>query len=120
MSDMNARTKTPDLAPLETVDPRRGQPSAASFSGTNFTCPMHPEVRQDHAGNCPKCGMALEAVIPAKGSTVEEMPKLGEMTKRFWIGAGLTIPIYVLAMVHWVPSLSGPQWATSEASCWIR
>jgi Cu+-exporting ATPase len=64
--------------------------------------------------------MALEAVIPAKGSTVEEMPKLGEMTKRFWIGAGLTIPIYVLAMVHWVPSLSGTQWATSEASRWIR
>jgi Cu+-exporting ATPase len=64
--------------------------------------------------------MALEAVVPPTDSTLEEMPELGEMTKRFWIGAGLSLPIYVLAMVHWVPSLSGSAWATSEASRWVR
>src|SRR5580693_2278889 len=49
-----------------------------------YTCPMHPEVRQDHPGSCPKCGMALEP----ETVTVDEgpNPELLDMRRRFWIG----------------------------------
>jgi Cu+-exporting ATPase len=112
--------KTPERAPPDPDEANRTAAGGRASGGGSFTCPMHPEIRRSHAGNCPKCGMALEAVVPPTDSTLEEMPELGEMTKRFWIGAGLSLPIYVLAMVHWVPSLSGSAWATSEASRWVR
>jgi Cu+-exporting ATPase len=63
-----------------------------------YTCPMHPEVQQDHPGNCPKCGMALEPMSPTAGSHDEENTELRDMTRRFWIGAALTLPVFVLAM----------------------
>ena len=65
---------------------------------TMYTCPMHPEVRMDHPGACPICGMALEPVV----STVETgtNPELIDMRRRFWIGAALTVPILVLAMLR--------------------
>ncbi|HVN01208.1 MAG TPA: heavy metal translocating P-type ATPase [Caulobacteraceae bacterium] len=65
-------------------------------SGTIYTCPMHPEVRQDHPGACPICGMALEpfAVTPDAGPSAE----LTDMTRRFWIGLALTVPVFALEM----------------------
>jgi Cu+-exporting ATPase len=61
-----------------------------------YTCPMHPEVRQQGPGFCPKCGMALEPEAP----TAEEGPsaELVDMTRRFWVSLGLTIPVLALAM----------------------
>src|SRR5271155_4711112 len=50
-----------------------------------YTCPMHPEVQQDHPGDCPKCGMTLEPKTVTAGSNDEENAELREMTKRFWI-----------------------------------
>ena len=49
--------------------PTAGVPAAGLAEGTIYTCPMHPEVRQDHPGNCPKCGMALEPLMPASRKT---------------------------------------------------
>ncbi|WP_193368701.1 heavy metal translocating P-type ATPase [Pelagibius marinus] len=66
-------------------------------AGTQYTCPMHPEIVQDGPGDCPLCGMALEPMgIP----TGEEgpNPELVDFTRRFWIGAALTLPVLVLAM----------------------
>lgn len=60
-----------------------------------YTCPMHPEVIQDHPGSCPKCGMALEAVDV---EVDEENEELTDMTHRLWISATLTLPVFVLAM----------------------
>ncbi|MFA5461884.1 MAG: copper-translocating P-type ATPase [Sulfurimonas sp.] len=60
-----------------------------------YTCPMHPEVIQDHPGSCPKCGMALEAVDV---ETDEENQELTDMTHRFWISVVLTLPVFILAM----------------------
>ena len=60
-----------------------------------YTCPMHPEVIQDHPGSCPKCGMALEAVDV---EAYEENQELTDMTHRLWISATLTLPVFVLAM----------------------
>jgi P-type Cu+ transporter len=64
--------------------------------GTIFTCPMHPEIRQVGPGSCPICGMALEPVLV----TAEAAPNLEliDMTRRFWIGLALTVPVLVLEM----------------------
>jgi Cu+-exporting ATPase len=67
---------------------------------TEYVCPMHPEVVQDHPGACPICGMALEP----RTITVEEVnPELIDMTRRFWIGLGLTLPLLLLAMSDLIP-----------------
>src|SRR5918993_419805 len=58
--------------------------------GVIYTCPMHPEIRQEGPGNCPICGMALEPVTA--GVEGEPNPELVDMTRRFWIGAALTAP----------------------------
>ena len=69
-----------------------------------YTCPMHPEVVQDEPGECPKCGMALE---PMTVSAEERNPELVDMTRRFWVGAVLTVPVLILAMGGLLPGL-GP------------
>jgi Cu+-exporting ATPase len=65
-------------------------------SQVEYTCPMHPQVRQMGPGSCPICGMALEPVL----ATVEqgESPELRDMTRRFWIGTALTVPVFALEM----------------------
>ena len=65
-------------------------------SQVEYTCPMHPQVRQMGPGNCPICGMALEPVL----ATAEqgESPELRDMTRRFWIGTALTVPVFALEM----------------------
>jgi Cu+-exporting ATPase len=61
-----------------------------------YTCPMHPQIRQKGPGHCPICGMALEPVI-ATGEAGES-PELRDMTRRFWIGLVLTLPVFALEM----------------------
>jgi Cu+-exporting ATPase len=61
-----------------------------------YTCPMHPQVRQMGPGNCPICGMALEPVLAT--AETGESPELRDMTKRFWIGTALTVPVFALEM----------------------
>ena len=65
-------------------------------AGTIYTCPMHPEIRQDHPGNCPKCGMTLEALLPEleEGENTE----LADFQRRFWWTLPLTVVVTVLAM----------------------
>jgi len=83
-----------------------------------YTCPMHPEVQQDHPGNCPKCGMTLE---PKTVSAVkEESSELADMTHRFWIGGALALPVFALAMAHAIPSLAHENWVMSDTSRWIQ
>jgi Cu+-exporting ATPase len=50
-----------------------------------YTCPMHPEVQQDHPGECPKCGMTLEPKTAVAGTDDEKNAELRDMTRRFWI-----------------------------------
>jgi P-type Cu+ transporter len=71
-------------------------PEPMAPEGAIYTCPMHPEVRQVGPGACPICGMALEpAVVTAD---VPPNPELHDMTRRFWIGLLLTLPVVVLDM----------------------
>jgi len=63
--------------------------------GTMYTCPMHPEIVQDHPGDCPLCGMALEPMgVPAD----EPNPELIDFTRRFWVSAILAMPLVILTM----------------------
>lgn len=70
--------------------------SEALGEGTVYTCPMHPQVRQVGPGNCPICGMALEPEV----ATLETgpSPELTDMSRRFWIGLVLSIPVLALEM----------------------
>ncbi|WP_419342131.1 copper-transporting P-type ATPase [Achromobacter sp. PD1] len=63
--------------------------------GTIYTCPMHPEIRQDHPGNCPKCGMTLEPLIPLDE---EDNSELKDFQRRFWWTLPLTLIVAVMAM----------------------
>jgi len=73
-----------------------GAPPAPVDPGAVYTCPMHPEVRQIGPGSCPICGMALEPldVTAEQGPN----PELIDMTRRFWIGLALALPVFVLEM----------------------
>src|SRR5437667_754123 len=61
-----------------------------------YTCPMHPQIRQMGPGNCPICGMALEPVLATEETG--ESPELRDMTRRLWIGTALTLPVFTLEM----------------------
>lgn len=69
---------------------------AASDANAEYSCPMHPEVRQKGPGICPKCGMALEAVTP--GSATDENPELADFRRRFWTTLPLTVLVTLSAM----------------------
>ena len=69
---------------------------APAPAGTIYTCPMHPEVQQVGPGACPKCGMALEPMLPSADE--DDGGELLAMTRRFWSLVALTVPVFVLAM----------------------
>ena len=94
------------------ADPERylGQqrPQPAAVRGAIYTCPMHPEVRQDHPGDCPLCGMALEPLVPmaAGEESAEESEELIAMRRRFRVALMLAVPVVGLAMGGHVPALA--------------
>ena len=79
--------------PQKYLDAREPEPVAED---TVYTCPMHPQIRQVGPGSCPICGMALEPELA--GSDIGPNPELIDMSRRFWIGIALTVPIFVLEM----------------------
>ncbi|MBA3651566.1 MAG: cadmium-translocating P-type ATPase [Chthoniobacterales bacterium] len=81
-----------------------------------YTCPMHSQIEQDHPGDCPICGMALEPKIAVAGG--EDNTELRDMTRRFWIGAALSLPVFLLAMSHLFPST--PEWVQGDISRWVQ
>jgi P-type Cu+ transporter len=87
--------------------------------GANYTCPMHPEIRQVGPGSCPTCGMALEPVeITAEGHGPH--PELVDMQRRFWVALALALPVVILEMApHFA---GGPHDALipPELSNWIQ
>ena len=84
---------------------------------TEYTCPMHPEIRQPGPGSCPICGMALEPVkVTADSGPSAE---LVDMTRRFWIGVVLSVPVVLLEMGrHLIPPLE--EAVTSAQSNWLQ
>jgi Cu+-exporting ATPase len=72
------------------------RPMPAAPVGTIYTCPMHPQIRQVGPGSCPICGMALEPEVMT--SETGPSPELKDMTRRFWIGLVLALPVFALEM----------------------
>ena len=85
-----------DPARYMSAEPKPGVAETPPPAGTIYTCPMHPEIRQDHPGDCPKCGMSLEPEMPTLDD--EENPELADFSRRFWWTLPFTVVVTVLAM----------------------
>ena len=81
---------------------RKSAAPGVSAPGTQYTCPMHPEVKSEKPGTCPKCGMALEPLVPQLG--VEDETELRDMTRRLLVSLPLTVPVFLAAMA---PMIAG-------------
>ncbi len=98
-----------EAEPEKFLQPKQPEPEAPA--GTIYTCPMHPEVQQVGPGSCPICGMALEPEQISLDDAPD--PELIDMTRRFWIALGLTLPVFVIEMgshlglMHLMP----PDWS---------
>ena len=132
-----------------------GEPKQSAAAKAEYTCPMHPEIREAQPGSCPKCGMPLEPVhppvptqkieytcpmhpqivrdkpgnCPICGMTLEprtvsledkESPELVDMTRRFWIGVVLTVPLFFLAMSDYLPGHPVERIISMQTKGWIE
>jgi Cu+-exporting ATPase len=102
--------------PAKYVEPAAARKAEPVPEGTIYTCPMHPQIRQVGPGSCPICGMALEPVL----ATAETGPshELVDMTRRFWIGLVLSIPVVALEMGGHLTGLS--HYVGQQTSNWIQ
>ncbi|SEE16972.1 Cu+-exporting ATPase [Rhizobiales bacterium GAS191] len=101
------------LSPDSTAKP--ALPLSAT-PGTIFTCPMHPEIRQEGPGSCPICGMALEPELVTADAGPN--PELADMTRRFWIALALTLPVLLLEMGGHLVELHG--WISPQISTLVQ
>ena len=92
--------------------------AAAAPAGTQYTCPMHPEIVRDGPGSCPICGMALE---PMGVPTGEEgpNPELVDFTRRLWVSAVLSLPLLLIAMGPMV-GLPVREWLGEGLAAWLE
>ncbi|MGB3272211.1 MAG: heavy metal translocating P-type ATPase [Xanthobacteraceae bacterium] len=95
-----------------------GEPKAEAPvpEGAIYTCPMHPEIRRVGPGSCPICGMALEPVLAT--TETGPNPELVDMTRRFWIGTMLALPVVVLEMGFHFTGLA--QYVSHTTSNWLQ
>ena len=99
--------------PEKYLKPREPEPV---IEGAIYTCPMHPEIRQEGPGTCPICGMALEPEMPTADTGPN--PELADMTRRFWIGLALSIPVMAIEWGgHFMPSA---HWLTQTNANYIQ
>ena len=109
------RTKF-EAAPQQLLEKSKGTQHADVPSGTIYTCPMHPQIRQDGPGSCPICGMALEPELISLDDRPN--PELADMTRRFWVGLALALPAVVLEMGGHLAGSHG--WVDPTLSNWIQ
>ena len=88
------------------------------FTGTIYTCPMHPEVRATSNTGCPICGMALEPETVTAGE--EDTGELDDMTHRFWVSAALSIPLFIYAMGDLIPGKPFDSLLPSFWAPWVQ
>jgi Cu+-exporting ATPase len=104
--------------PEKYIDRSSGTPAASGESQAEYTCPMHPEIRQPGPGSCPICGMALEPVAVS----LEEAPnaELADMTRRFWWAVALTAPILAFMVDEVLPGNALHRLVPARAVNWIQ
>jgi Cu+-exporting ATPase len=106
------------MAYLRTYDGISIAPPAPISAGVIYTCPMHPQIRQVGPGNCPICGMTLVPLTPT--ADVGENRELADMSRRFWIGLVLTLPVFVLEMGGHFPALGLDNFISPRISNWVQ
>ena len=87
-------------------------------SGTIYTCPMHPEIRQEGPGSCPICGMALEPETFSLDDGPD--PELVDMSRRFWVSLVFTIPLFIYAMGDMIPGQPFSKLIEPALAQWIQ
>ena len=112
-SRCKARFDSDPIHFLEAERQRAGNGGERPAADAIYTCPMHPQIRQQGPGTCPICGMALEPEMPGLGD--EENPELKDFSRRFWWTLPLTVIVAVLAMV-------GPRlgWLPPATRAWLE
>ncbi|GFE60632.1 heavy metal translocating P-type ATPase [Geobacter sp. AOG2] len=103
--------------PEQYLNKRSAPPLVESDEAGAYTCPMHPEVIQDHPGSCPKCGMALE---PVTSSGEEKNEELVDMNRRFWVCTALALPVFFLTMIADMMPAWLPAWLSMQTVQWIE
>jgi Cu+-exporting ATPase len=93
------------------------QPQAPPAAGTQYTCPMDPQIVRDRPGACPICGMALEPMLPRVGDT---NPELDSMTRRLWIAATLTLPLLAVMVSDLLPAKPLQHLLAGRALGWLE
>lgn len=104
-----------DSDPGRYVSPRPVEPIVNS--GSEYTCPMHPQIRQMGPGSCPICGMALE---PMDATAEEDQTEFRSMKKRFWVGVILTIPLFILTMGDLLPGKPISKIVSHDLMRWLE
>ena len=94
------------------------RPATPADPEAEYTCPMHPDVRQKGPGSCPICGMALEPVTISLDEPPNE--ELGDMTRRFWISLALTLPILAVMVSEFLPGQPLQHAIAPRALNWIE
>ncbi len=95
-------------------------PSESAGRARQWTCPMHPEIVRDGPGSCPLCGMALEPLAPSADDDEQERAELRAMTRRFWVGAALSVPLVVLVMSEMLPGPDLTKNFSAQALAWLQ
>jgi Cu+-exporting ATPase len=101
--------------PMTYLNPEARAPEPVVL-GAVYTCPMHPEIRQEGPGSCPICGMAVEPELVTASSGPN--PELADMTRRFWIGLALALPVFLLEMGGHLAGLHA--WLGQQTSNWVQ
>jgi Cu+-exporting ATPase len=112
--------------PIRFADPREsavGSPVISTVTpeiskAIEYICPMHPQIVRNAPGSCPICGMALE---PRTATAHEdESPELTDMTRRFWVGLALTVPVFVMAMGEMLPGAPLQRFLSPTVQAWAE
>jgi P-type Cu+ transporter len=108
---LHAEKSTVKTTQMSGVSPRKADGENEALG--QYTCPMHPEILQDHPGSCPKCGMALESVIPS--AKEESNDELIDFQRRFWWSLPLSLMVFFLAMFgHYF------EWISPAVQSWLE
>ena len=98
-------------------DPAAAAPPTAA-EDARWTCPMHPQIIRAGPGTCPICGMALEPMVPAAGDAAN--PELRGMTRRFWVGVALSLPLLAMGMADHVAKPALDMLIAPRSAVWLQ
>jgi len=119
VSSQQSRGASPCCARASSADAYGvSSPSTPLPQGTSYTCPMHPQIRRNAPGYCPICGMALEPLTPVNADATS--PELRDMSRRFWIGLLLTLPLVLWEMASHLPGFNLQDYLSPWIAIWVE